>query len=294
MIALWACLAAVLAGCGDERPSSVQNPPEPTGAPQRIICMAPSATETVFALGAGDRVVGVTTYTTWPEEALDLPRVGALYDPNLEKIVALRPDLVIVQQKHDRVEALCAERNIVVLRVHMKRLEDIYRGIRVIGEMLDVSDEAETLCTQIQADVDVVRRRVADLPELKTFVCVDRQPGTLKGMFTVGSESFLSDVVTIAGGKNIFDDVSRDYFQVSTEALIARAPEAIIETRPMQVLSGDAVAHLATDWTALPDLPAVRDGRVYVLTENYIVVPGPRVARIAERLAEVLHGDAGE
>ncbi len=285
-------LLLMLPAC-EQKPAS-DPPPEPRTPPERIVCMAPNIVETLFALGEGDRVVGVASFTTWPEEAAALPDVGALYDPDLERIVALKPDLIIIQQKHEKVETLCAERDIAVMIVDMGRVAGVFEGIRRIGERLDAEDRAEALCAGIQSDLDAVEERVAGLPPVATFLCVDRQPGTLKGLFSVGGESFLSEILAIAGGRNIFADVSRDYFQPSLEALVARGPEAIVELRPAQAQTEEAKAKLIDDWRALEKLPAVESGRIAVLTEEYIVLPGPRMARIAERLAEVLHGDADE
>ena len=277
-----------------EQEPAAAPPAEAQAPPARLICMAPNIVETVFALGEGDRVLGVASFTTWPEEATELPDVGALYDPDLERIVALKPDLMIIQQKHEKVEALCAERGIEVMIVDMGRVAGVFEGIRRIGRRLDAEDRAEALCDEIESDLAAVAERIGDGPPVATFLCVDRQPGTLKGLFTVGGESFLSEMLAIAGGRNIFADVSRDYFQPSLEALVARGPEAIIELRPSQAQTEEAKAKLFGDWQALKNLPAVESGRIAVLTEEYIVLPGPRMARIAERLAEVLHGDADE
>lgn len=286
VVALAGMIAALAVSCG-ERPEM-----SPAEQPRRIICMAPNITETVFALGAGGRVVGVSSFTTYPPEAANRPQVGALYDANLEKIVALQPDLLIVQQKHERVEKLCAARQIPVLKVNMTRVKTILEGIRVLGRALQAPRRAETLCAAIESDLAAARRDRGDRPPVKVFLCVDRQPGTLKGMFTVGGESFLSEMIALAGGRNVFADVNKDYFAVSLEALVARAPEIVIETRPSQALSADARRRLARDWAALAALPAVRNRRVAILTESYLVVPGPRVARIVERLADCIHGGA--
>jgi len=250
--------------------------------PQRVICMAPNITETVFALGAGGRVVGVTTYSD----------LGSLYDPNLEKIVALKPDLLIVQQKHAKVEALCRERGIRVLKVQMTRLDSIQEGILAIGRALDVERRAEELSARIRRELAAAAANIDGKNPPRVFLCVDRTPGTLKGAFTVGAESFLTELVELAGGENIFRDVRKDYFQVSTEALVARAPDIIIEMRAGRALSAEARADIIADWAALGDVPAVRSKRIYILTENYLVVPGPRVAKIARLLASRIHGGA--
>jgi len=115
------------------------------GYPQRIVCMAPNIGETLFALGVGDRVVGVSDYTVYPPEAAKLPTVGAQYNADLEKIASLKPDLVIVQEKHEKVEHLCAERGIEVMRVKMLRVESILEGVRQLGDRLGVSVYAAAL-----------------------------------------------------------------------------------------------------------------------------------------------------
>ncbi len=260
--------------------------------PQRIICLAPNITEAVFALGAGDRVVGVSQYAAYPPEATSKPRVGALYNPALERLVMLRPDLVIIQQKHEKVESLCRQRGIPVLTVSMTSVESIQAGIRTLGERLDRRETARALCSRIERDLADVERRVAGKPPVKVFLCLGRTPGSLKGLFTVGSRSFLSELIEVAGGQNIFADVQKEYPQVSAESLLARAPEVIIETYPSQELSQARRQRLLKDWRVMSALPAVREGRISFVTDDYVLLPGPRIGRIAERLAELLHAEA--
>jgi iron complex transport system substrate-binding protein len=261
--------------------------------PQRIIPMAPNIAETVFALGAGDRVVGVSSYTIYPPEAAAKPAVGALFDPNIERIVALDPDLIIIQQKHEKIEALCKERGIELLRVEMVSVRGIVEGIHAIGERIGVEDEAAALAANILSGLDRVAKRVEGRPRVKVFLCLGRTLGSLRGLFTVGGTSFLSELIGIAGGENIFEDIRRDFPEISVESLNARAPQAILETYPSQELSAEKRARLTEDWRALPDLPAVRDGQIHFLTEDYILIPGPRITRIAERFADLLHPEAG-
>lgn len=274
-------------------PSAPGTPPVAIPAePRRIVSLAPNITETLFALGLGDRVVGVSSYTVYPPEALQRPVVGALYDVSLEKLVALQPDLVIVQQKHEKVQALCDLRKIALLRVDMGRVDTILDGIRLLGQTLHASDRAETLRRQVQSDLDAVRRRAEGRPRAKVFLCVEHQPGSLKGIFTAGGQSFLTDLLALAGGDNVFADVDADYASVSTEALVARAPDAIIETLVSQEFTPQALRQLRDDWSGLPGIPAVKAGRIVVLTDDFIVVPGPRVGLIAQRLADALEEGA--
>ncbi len=291
-LAAAATLLGLLLAAGLARvtaPQPARNAARPAGLPQRIIPMAPNIAETLFALGAGDRVAGVSEYTSYPPEAKAKPCVGALFNPDLERITALRPDLVIVQDRHERVEALCRTRGIALLRVNMARVASILEGIETLGQRLGAETQARELTDRIRRKLDAVRARAANRPPVRVLICVDRTPGTLKNLFTVGRDSFLSEMVEIAGGENIFNDVARDYFSPSLEEVVLRKPDVIIETRPGQFGDEAARRKLIADWDAMPNLPAVRAGRVTVLTEDYIVVPGPRVGLIAERLASALH-----
>ena len=154
-------------GCGSGTETD-RDEGEPATA-QRIICMAPNISETVFALAAGDRVVGVSRYSRYPSAAAALPKVGSFYDVNLEKLVALKPDLLIVQQKHARVEALCRERGIRVLKVHMTRIPSILAGIRTIGAELGVAPRAEALCQRISRNSTPCARSAPAGPDRRSL-----------------------------------------------------------------------------------------------------------------------------
>jgi iron complex transport system substrate-binding protein len=296
----WAIIAlAVAAGVAlslwlsrAQKPEGEALAPGLSSAYRRIICMAPNIVETVFALGAGDRVVGVSQYTAYPPEAREKPSVGALFNPDLERIVALKPDLVIVQEKHEKVEALCQSRGIRVLRMNMLRVSTILEGVRALGDVLGRREQAKALADKIRSDLDAVRKRVEGKPRIRVFLCLGHTPGSLKGMFTVGKTSFLTEMIEIAGGENIFGDVENSYPQVSAESLLARAPDVIIETYPSEEMPESRRKALLADWQTMPGLPAVRSGRVHFVTEDYVVVPGPRVGMIAGLFAGLIHSEA--
>lgn len=288
----WAILAAVTAAAlamaallsGVEKPRAAR-----AGYPQRIICMAPNIAETVFAIGAGDRVVGVSEYTVYPPEAVKLPTVGAQYNADLERIASLNPDLVIVQEKHDKVEQLCAQRGIEVMHVKMLRIDTILEGVRQLGDRLGAPENAAALQKRILADLAAVRARVQGLPRTSVFFCVGRNPGSPRGLFATGGTSFLTEIISVAGGRNIYEDVQDSYPQVSAESLVQLAPQVIIESYPSQTLSEAQRKEIVADWSALPGIPAVRDGRIVLLNEDFLVLPGPRIGLIAALLADVLH-----
>jgi iron complex transport system substrate-binding protein len=288
-VALGVVLAATLSRVAAPRQAATSD--APGGAPRRVVAMAPNIVETIYALGAGESVVGVSDYTAYPLEAKAKPCVGALFNPDLERITALKPDLVVVQDHHARVEELCRTRGIGLMRVNMARVDSIIDGVALLGRRLGREARAQEIVAGIRHDLDVARARVAGKPRVKVLICVDRTPGTLKNLFTVGRNSFLAEMVEIAGGENLFNDVERDYFEPSAEEIVMRKPEVVIEMRPGQFTDAESQRKLVSDWNALSTLPAVRDKRVHVLTEDFIVVPGPRVGLIAERLAAVVHPD---
>ena len=272
------------------------------GSPGRVITIGPNVTETVFALGAGERVIAVTDFCTYPPEALGKARVGGLFHPNLERIIALEPDLVVMQNPMEKVIGLCEERGVDWLAVGMNDLAGIYRGIGLLGGKLGLEEEAARLRAEIESGLEEVRMRVAGLglerglggggQRVKLFLCTGRAPGELSGLGTTGPGGFLAELIEIAGGENIFADAVTRYPQVSKEALTRRAPEVIIECRPGADLDGAARARLVAEWDALSSLPAVRGGRVHVLTDDFLMIPGPRIVKTARRLAELLHPKA--
>jgi len=259
--------------------------------------MAPNIAEAVFALGAGDRVVGVSEYTAYPPEAAAKPQVGALYNPNLERIVSLRPDLILIQQKHETVEELCADRHISFLVVNMESgLKSVLAAMDTLGMAFgrDASERAKALRAEIEKDLAAVRVRVDGATRPRVLICVDRSPDSLKSVYCPGGSSFLSELIEIAGGENVLADEPNAYVQISTEAIVRRAPDVIIETLPGRTLSEAERKKIVDEWGALYTVPAVKQGRVYVLTDDYVVVPGPRIARTAELFAETIHPELND
>jgi iron complex transport system substrate-binding protein len=257
--------------------------------PSRIVSFGPNTTEVLFALGAGDRVVGVSEFCTYPPEAQTRPRLGGLLDPNLEQLLALRPDLVVAQSRNDRLEETCRERGIPYLRVEMNDLDSIDEGIRRIGMAIGAEVEAAALPSQIREGLLELARKVQGRPRPRVFISFGRTPGTMTGLTTVSRGSFIHQLVEIAGGRNIFADAPAPYPQISKESLIRRKPEVIIELRPNERPSAERWAQLRADWQRLAMLPAVRSGRIHIQNEDFLVIPGPRVVRAANLIAQRLH-----
>ena len=270
--------------------------------PQRIVCLAPSITEMVFALGAGERVVAVSDYCAGPAAALALPRVGGFANPNYERILALRPDLVLTIGEAQRLHRFCAARAIPCRALHIERLADVTQGLTALGQLLGRPSEAAAQVAQLATGLAAVQTRVAGRRPIPTLLVVSRSPGTLRGLMTTNGETFLSELLTLAGGRNCFADGSRRYFTPSPEAIFAAAPEAIVELQPTtdhwlatdsQPPMSVAQRHrLLADWRALPALPAVQNHRLYVVTDQRLLIPGLHLGETAASFARLLHPEA--
>jgi len=280
LLTLGVCLtspAAVLAGEGASGPAL------------RIVSLGPNITEAVFALGLGDRLVGVSGFSTYPPEARSLPQLGGYLNPNLERLLVLKPDLVLVQYEPEKVARFCQKEGIRLVRVRMDSLDSIYEGLSVLGRTLGVPERADRLRASIQAELKGVAASVSALPRRRVFVCLGRAPDSLSGLFTAGGSSFLTEVLKVAGGDNIYADLNRSYPEISKESLVKRAPEVILELRPGEHIGADRARRIKADWQALRGLPAVDAGRVYLLTQDHLLIPGPRVGAVARLLARTLH-----
>jgi iron complex transport system substrate-binding protein len=285
-VALTTCL--VFAGCTPKEAAQ----PNGTAKAERIITLAPNVTEAVFALGGGSRVVGVSDFCDFPPEAANRVRVGGHLDPDFEKITMLAPDLLILQGKHQEVADFARMSGIPAVHVNMDSLESIYAGVRTIGAALGLEKQAEALCTDIQEQIEAVKQAVAALPRSKVLVITARVDHNLDNLYTVGGGSFVSELVEIAGGDNIYNEASQPYIEASKETIVVEAPDVIIEFHCGEELAPEDRAAYISDWDALRSVPAVRDGRIYLVTDIKALRPGPRIGETAKMLANLLHPDA--
>lgn len=281
LIGLW------LAGCGRPAPAPAREPGH------RIVSLVPSVTEMLFAIGAGDQVVGVSTFDRYPPDVATRPRVGALVDPDIERILRLRPDLVIVYGSQDELIARLARSGIGTFRYRHAGLADITATLEAIGARIGRAREATTLAASIDAGLDQVRAAVRGRPRPSTALIIGRERGSLRGLYASGGVGFLHDVLELAGGRDVFGDVAREGLQISTETLLARAPEVILELHASaEGWPADAVPRERAVWTRLAAVPAVRNGRVTLLVDDKLTVPGPRIVEVARTFADVLHPGA--
>jgi iron complex transport system substrate-binding protein len=259
--------------------------------PQRIISIIPSTTEMLFAMGAGPRVIGVGNFDRYPPEALTRPKVGGLIDPDVERVISMKPDLVIVYGTQSDFRMQLERANIPFFLYQHAGLPDITQTIRELGARVGSVQESNTLAGRIEADIAEVKKRVAGRVRPRTLLVFGRDAETLRGIYASGAVGFLNDMLDAAGGTNVFADVKRQSIQTTSELAIARAPEVIIEIGAGTASSSGRDLRA---WDALGSVPAVRNKRIYLLTGDGMMNPGPRISESVRRVAEVLHPGAFE
>jgi iron complex transport system substrate-binding protein len=252
--------------------------------PTRIVSLAPAVTETLFALGEGDAVVGVSQYCDYPQAATRLPKVGTFLTPNVEAIAALRPDLIIgpgLSSSRREVRMLEAM-GYPTLTVNDTSLDGIEQSITLIGARTGAQEAARRLLGAIQAHIEEVRTRLERTKPRTVVMLVGHQP-----MVAVGRGTFLDDLLHLAGGDNIADLSAQNWPRLSIEYIIAMRPEVILDG----AMGSDANTPTGF-WARYPTIPAVRDHRVFGYPQDPMLHPGPRVWQSLEILARRIHPEA--
>jgi iron complex transport system substrate-binding protein len=260
------------------------------GIPRRIVSLAPSVTEVLFALGLGDHVVGVTSYCRFPAETARISKIGGYLTPNYEAIAALQPDLAIVLPEHEEVRRHLAALGVPVLRVDHRSIAGILDSLTAIGTRCGATREAQVLRGELQSRLDTVTRIVSGRPHPRVAICLGRSGDSngFRSMHAAGPGGIYHDLIVRAGGINVIPAGPVLHPQLSAEGLLRLNPDAIVEFAS----GGGDPEQLKAEWGALGSLDAVRRGRVFVFTQDFLPVPGPRLIRFVQELARALDPDA--
>ena len=257
--------------------------------PKRIISLVPNVTEILFAIGAGPQVVAVSNYDVEPPEVRSLPTVGALIDPDTEKILSLRPDLVVTYGSQSELQAQLKRASIPFFDYRHGGLDHIMVTMRALGTRTGHVEEAERAARRLQASIDAVKARVAGRPRPRTLLVFGREPGSLRNIYASAGRGFLHDMLVAAGGEDVLSDIDKESAQVSTEMILARKPDVILELNAATRLNDADLKAVTDPWMTLSSVPAVRNKRVIILTGPGMTVPGPRVVDGLEKMAKALH-----
>jgi iron complex transport system substrate-binding protein len=255
------------------------------GTPQRIVSLAPSITETLFALGLGDRVVGVTDWCNYPPEALEKEKVGGYTTPDIEKIVALNPDLILVAHGTPmEVINTMVGLGLTLFGIKTTDLDDLLNDIRRIGEITDKELEAQALTSEMAVEIQAVTDQTEELEQRpRVFYIVGHEPS----LWTVGSGTFIHELIEKGGGVNICQNIT-GYTEISIEYVLARDPEIIITS------SWPGIYEWAMNSTELEVTAARQSGSVYTCDDNLAQRPGPRLVKGLEWFAYFIHPEIFE
>ena len=257
----------------------------------RIISLSPGITETLFALGLGKRVVGVTRFCTFPPEAREKTDVGGYLDPNYETIAALQPDLVFVLQGHEEVRKYLSELNLKYVTVRNDTLSDILDAVRIIGNVCGAGKQADDLVTDIESRIQALRNKTKDLPRHKVLISIGRNPGSgsLGDVNIAGLNTFYDELIDCAGGVNAYEGFKIAYPVISAEGLLHLNPDVIIDLVPDLDKRGLDKMTVLRDWQSIEGVHALQNDRVYIVGNDYAVIPGPRFILFLEDLARLIH-----
>jgi iron complex transport system substrate-binding protein len=286
----WIRAAAVLtiAVCGLAITSARQQP-----GPSRIVSTSPSITETLFALGLGDRVVGVSTYCRFPPAVAKLPKVGSFLKPDAEAIAGLRPDLVVVHQIADGLDRRLSALHIPFVLVDRGAMPTVFSSIRQIAAAANVRRRGEELVADIERRLNAMRSVGTATLRPRVLFIIGRRPGALADLIGVGPESYLNDLIEVAGGTNVLAIAGQpQYPRISMETVLRLDPDVIIDTVDMGDTEAERHERQPINerlWNAYGMLSAVKTKHVYAATTDALVVPGPRVDDAARWIAELLH-----
>jgi iron complex transport system substrate-binding protein len=256
--------------------------------PQRIISLAPNITEIIFKLGAQNQLIGRTEFCLYPEAVQKIPSVGGYLNPDYEKIVNLRPDLIFIFPNAD-MERKLQDFGFRVVNIPDETIEEVLSGILTVGKVLGVEQRAHNVVQGIQDTLDLVSRTDSTSKQPSALLVVGREEGSLKGLYGAGRNTYLGELWKLCGGRNIFKDISIKYFNVSKEDLVSRDPDCILEFRIVPPDEIDKkMRSLKSDWKELAVLDAVVKDRIYVFSDRYFLIPGPRISKIALSFSQVL------
>jgi iron complex transport system substrate-binding protein len=260
--------------------------------PRRIVSLSPNMTEILYGIGAFARVVGVSDYCTYPPEVGKLPSVGGWNTPSLEKLAAMRPDLVVVDAAEavfiaDKVRDL----GLKLLVVPNQTIGEVYQGIELLGRATGHEAGAQKLATQTRDGLSKVARQVASFPKPTVVMIVSRTPGTLQDLYMATRGGYLAELIDIAGGRNVAPENQNGYGKLSKEDLLALNPAVIIDFihGPKTGFKYRTELDPLAAWREMPELQAVRGKRVHGADEDYVPHASQRIVQTAELFAHLLH-----
>jgi iron complex transport system substrate-binding protein len=259
-----------------------------SATPQRIISLAPSITETIFAFGLGSKVVGVTKYCKYPDSALSIEKIGGYADANLEKIVSLKPDLVIGTTEHIVQKEYLQRAGINVLTVNYSSLDSTQVSFLRIGKACGVDSCAHALVTKFRESISQLNT-VLNGSRPSVMLCVGRAnpgEGVIRSVYVAGKSTIYNEIIEAAGGKNAFCDSMPQYPKLSPEGIMYLNPDIIIDIA--SAMSNYNCSDLIKDWKGVKNVKAIERNNIFCIDKGYATVPGPRILLLINDLKEII------
>lgn len=256
--------------------------------PARIVSLAPALTETCCALGLRDRLVGRSRYCNWPPDVLDVPDVGALIDPSLEHILLLQPDLILAAEAGKDLRGQLDSAGLAYLVLPNRRLADVFESAQRIAQAAHCESEGERLVGTMRRRLEEIRLSSAGRPSRRVMLCISASRVPMPLPWVAGPDSYLGELVALAGHRAVPSDLGADYGEISFEQVLRTDPDAIIEFRGLAGEMPGAASDPAAAWSTLGPLRAARERRVHLLHGTQHVTPGPRCVETLKEIVRVL------
>jgi len=258
---------------------------------QRIISLAPNITETLFALGAGGQLIAVTDYCDYPSAATSLPKIGRGLNPNLETILALQPDLVILSASQHKLIQQLDLLGIATRSVKSRTIQDIRQAIIIIGQASGRQQESEALLSQFDSQLNMVQQKVSGHPRPRVMISMGHSLGnnTFKQFYIAGQQDFYNDLITLAGGENVYQQSFPKVPSISLEGLFQFNPDIIIDIFPEPDDHTASLTHIRQQWLNLKNINAIKNNHLHLLEADYATIPGPRVTKLLLDFAAMIH-----
>ena len=254
--------------------------------PLRIVSLAPNITEILFELGIGERVVAISNDCDWPAEALDKEKVGSFWQPNLEAVIACKPDLVITlwfEQQNNVAESL-KRLGYKVLTLRLEKIEELGPSIEKIGEYTGCNNEAEQLISNIRIQLKQARQKFNTPNKPRVLWVVQPEP-----LRVAGGDTFITELLELAGAQNAVTSTSIQYPGLSTEELLTCRADVIIQAAMNKETIEQQKQEAIEFWKKYPNLPAVRNNRIYVVDPDTLLRLGPRIGQGLEQIGQIIH-----
>ncbi len=255
--------------------------------PHRVISMSPNFTEILYDMGAQDRIVGVTDFCKYPPAARKKEKVGGFYNPNIEMIVSLKPDLVLMLPFHGQTITTLEHLGIPVLVQDDSKIQDVLDTYDLLGKRLGLEAEALQARTRLEKRLALVRKKAGTRKEVSVLFVVGHNTDGLQQIYAAGDKSFVDEILRLAGGKNILRGTAAPYPLVSKEDLLKEDPDVIVDSMPGDEATKETIQKAKDSWAELSSLKAVREHHLYFMTQDEYLIPGPTMLGLAEYLSKV-------